>query len=151
MLAVEHVSGIRWHPMRTPRTSRVLFAAHQGATHRRLSSALRQMGLSITEVGDGNALLRHLERRSATRDYLVLIVTEWLPQHGGLEVLERLQTPLPTIFLADTFEATTFARARRIGIRYAFSPGWELDDVLAAVLYCTRRPCRRIGKKKRVV
>jgi CheY-like chemotaxis protein len=108
-----------------------------------LCAIFRRDGFEVTALGDGERLVRHLERardRACLPD--VIIVDHRMPGYCGGDIVQALYEegwPVPVI-LMTAFGSEVTARARQAGAVAVFDKPFDPDDLRTAVLHWVRDP-----------
>jgi len=126
---------------------RVLLAEDDPSLRTLIAGALRQDGVEVIEIADGNALVDHLAEgvaKDGSLDGFDLIVSDIrMPGFSALEVmggLRRLLARTPVVLITAFGDPRTHQRARQLGAVAVLDKPFDIDQLRAMVAGLLKKP-----------
>ncbi len=127
-------------PLSLAVSPRVLLAEDDSSLRILIAQALRQDGVEVIEIADGNALVDHLAEgvaKDGSLDGFDLIVSDIrMPGFNALEVmggLRRLLSRTPVVLITAFGDPRTHQRAKQLGAAAVLDKPFDIDQLRATV------------------
>lgn len=108
-----------------------------------LAGELRRQGLRVRAVDNGRELLAAVATIDLRVEVPDLVITDnRMPGYDGLEVLEllrRIDSPVPVIFFTGFVDAGTLEQAQALGAAAVLAKPFDLEELRRAIEACLER------------